>query len=102
MPRGGNCAGRLREHPLRTENVYQNPFWNQTALMLTNQDHASRCNVFWRCLAGGEREVGILGSALRMSLRLQGHADTVVDECTIERQCEDAFIEIVEGGFAAM
>jgi predicted dehydrogenase len=46
---------KLREHPLRTENVYKNPFWNQTALMLTDQDHASRCNVFWRCMAGGER-----------------------------------------------
>jgi len=47
------------------------------------------------CLAGGEREVGILGSALRMSLRLEGHGDVVVDECTIERQCEDAFIDIL-------
>lgn len=47
------------------------------------------------CLAGGEREVGILGSALRMSLRLAGHGDVVVDECTIERQCEDAFIDIL-------
>ncbi len=46
---------QLREHPLRTENVYKNPFWNQSALMLTDQGHASRCNVFWRCLAGGER-----------------------------------------------
>jgi ferredoxin len=46
------------------------------------------------CLAGGEREVGILGSALRMALRL-AHCDVVVDECTIERQCEDAFIDIL-------
>ena len=46
---------RLRNHPLRTENVYENPFWNQSALMLTDQDHSSRCNIFWRCLAGGER-----------------------------------------------
>lgn len=46
------------------------------------------------CLAGGEREVGILGSALRMALRLEGR-DVVVDECTIERQCEDAFIDIL-------
>ncbi len=45
------------------------------------------------CLAGGEREVGILGSALRMSLKLIGRGDVVVDECTIERQCEDAFID---------
>ena len=47
------------------------------------------------CLAGGEREVGILGAALRMSLKLAGRPGVVVDECTIERQCEDAFIDIL-------
>jgi ferredoxin len=47
------------------------------------------------CLAGGEREVGIIGTALRMALRLIGRGNVVVDECTIERQCEDAFIDIV-------
>jgi len=45
------------------------------------------------CLAGGERETGILGSALRMSLKLIGRGGVSVDECTIERQCEDAFID---------
>jgi len=47
------------------------------------------------CLAGGEREVGILGAAVRMALKLDGHADVVVDQCTIERQCEDAFIDVL-------
>jgi ferredoxin len=45
------------------------------------------------CLAGGEREVGIIGSALRMSLKLTGRANAKVEETTIERQCEDAFID---------
>lgn len=45
------------------------------------------------CLAGGEREIGIIGSALRMSLKLIGRGSVEVDECTIERQCEDAFID---------
>ena len=49
------------------------------------------------CLAGGEREVGILGSALRMSLKLAGRGDVVVDECTIERQCDDAFFDALAG-----
>jgi ferredoxin len=53
------------------------------------------------CLAGGEREVGILGTALRMALRLIGRNQVVVDECTIERQCEDAFIDIVAPRIAA-
>ena len=47
------------------------------------------------CLAGGEREVGILGSAVRMALKLDGCQQVVVDECTIERQCEDAFIDLL-------
>ena len=47
------------------------------------------------CLAGGERETGILGSALRMALRLIGRGNVVVDECTIERQCENAFIDLL-------
>jgi ferredoxin len=47
------------------------------------------------CLSGGEREVGILASAARMALKLVGRGDVVVDECTIERQCEDAFIDLI-------
>lgn len=47
------------------------------------------------CLAGGERETGILGSAIRMALKLVGRGNVVVDECTIERQCEDAFIDVL-------
>jgi ferredoxin len=47
------------------------------------------------CLAGGERETGILGSAVRMALKLAGKGDVVLDECTIERQCEDAFIDVI-------
>jgi hypothetical protein len=39
--------------------------------------------------------VGLLGSALRMALRLAGRGNVVVDECTIERQCEDAFIDVL-------
>jgi ferredoxin len=47
------------------------------------------------CLAGGEREVGIIGSAVRMALKLDGRGDVVIDECTIERQCEDAFVDLI-------
>jgi ferredoxin len=44
------------------------------------------------CLAGGEREVGIIASALRMASRLAGHS-LQVEELTIERQCDNVFIE---------
>jgi ferredoxin len=44
------------------------------------------------CLAGGEREVSIIASALRMASRLSGK-NLKVEELTIERQCDNVFIE---------
>ena len=44
------------------------------------------------CLAGGQREVSIIASALRMSAKLKG-LPLEVEELTIERQCDNVFIE---------
>jgi ferredoxin len=44
------------------------------------------------CLAGGQREVSIIASALRMSAKLKG-LSLEVEELTIERQCDNVFLE---------
>jgi len=44
------------------------------------------------CLAGGEREVSIISSALRIASRVQ-NLGFQVSELTIERQCDNIFIE---------
>jgi ferredoxin len=44
------------------------------------------------CLAGGEREVSIISSALRIASRVQ-KLGLEVSELTIERQCDNIFIE---------
>ncbi len=44
------------------------------------------------CLSGGEREVSIISSALRIASRVQG-LSFHIDELTIERQCDNIFIE---------
>jgi len=44
------------------------------------------------CLAGGQREVSIIASALRMAARLKG-LPLEVEELTIERQCDNVFLE---------
>lgn len=44
------------------------------------------------CLAGGEREVSIISSALRIASRTQGLGFNI-SELTIERQCDNIFIE---------
>ena len=48
------------------------------------------------CMAGGEKEVELLASQLRMSSRLDG-TDIEIGELTIQRQCDKEYIEpIVE------
>jgi len=44
------------------------------------------------CFAGGEKEVGILASALRMATRLDGNG-MEFDEVTVQRQCEWEYID---------
>lgn len=44
------------------------------------------------CLAGGEKEVGILASALRMATKLDGDGIDF-DEVTVQRQCEWEYID---------
>lgn len=46
------------------------------------------------CFAGGEKEVGILASALRMATRLDGQNKEIV-EATVQRQCEYEYNEEV-------
>lgn len=48
------------------------------------------------CFAGGEKEVGILASALRMATRLDGNG-TDFDEVTVQRQCEWEYIDPLAG-----
>jgi ferredoxin len=44
------------------------------------------------CLAGGQREVSVIASSLRMASRLKARP-LEVEELTIERQCDNVFIE---------
>lgn len=46
------------------------------------------------CLAGGEIEVTILASQLRITLGLEGH-DVQIDEAIVERQCDREFLVLL-------
>jgi ferredoxin len=51
------------------------------------------------CFAGGEKEAGILGSLLRMSARMDGHAKEV-SEVTVQRQCEWEYLDAIRDQIA--
>jgi predicted dehydrogenase len=42
------CHGWGDGDPICKENVYNNPFWNESALFKTNRGHAFRVNVWWK------------------------------------------------------
>ena len=52
------------------------------------------------CMAGGEKEVGITASALRMALKLRG-SSAEVTEVTADRQCEWDLIEEIRAEIEA-
>jgi len=47
------------------------------------------------CMAGGEKEVGILASTLRLACRERG-SSLEIEEATIERQCDREFFDPVK------
>jgi predicted dehydrogenase len=50
------CLGWGDDDPIVKDNVYRNPFWNETALFKTNKGNAFRVAVFWKgALRGTER-----------------------------------------------
>jgi ferredoxin len=51
------------------------------------------------CLAGGETETKIVGSALRIAARKAGREQEVLEDC-VTRQCEPEFVEPVPGRMA--
>lgn len=53
------------------------------------------------CLAGGEKEVGIMASALRLASKKSGK-EIKTREMTIERQCEHEFLEELAPGISGV
>ncbi len=47
------------------------------------------------CFAGGEKEVGVLASALRMASKIDGNAKHI-DEAMVQRQCEWEYLDTLK------
>lgn len=47
------------------------------------------------CFAGGEKEVGILASSLRMATKIDGNAKQI-DEAMVQRQCEWEYLDTLK------
>ena len=43
-----SCNGWGDDSPILKDNVYKNPFWNETAMFTTKQGHSFRMRVWWK------------------------------------------------------
>lgn len=48
-----SCMGWGDDSPFLKDNVYKNPFWNETAFFTTNQGNSFRVSVCWKGAMGG-------------------------------------------------
>jgi len=51
----GGTKPEVRQHPYRRDNVYQNPYFCPSSIMLTDRGHMCRSNEFRYCVPYGER-----------------------------------------------
>jgi len=58
------CLGWGDDSPVLKDNVYGNPFWNESATFKTNRGHAFRVNVWWKGAHQGTEQAKWIGSEM--------------------------------------
>ncbi|MCX6620042.1 MAG: Gfo/Idh/MocA family oxidoreductase [Acidobacteria bacterium] len=61
-----SCIGWGDNDPILKDNVYKNPFWNETALFNSNKGTAFRVHVYWRGAVRGTERGQWLGTKMSM------------------------------------
>jgi len=85
------CDGWGDESPICKDNVYQNPFWNESAMFKTDRGHAFRVNVWWKGAHRGCERAQWIGN--RMSFyggHPNGLGPTIVRSAEGRKEKDDA------------
>jgi len=56
------CHGWGDDDPILQDNVYGNPFWNETAMFRTDRGHAFECHVWWKGAHRGSERAEWVGT----------------------------------------
>ena len=59
-----SCYGWGDDDPICKDNVYKNPFWNESAMFKTDRGHAFRCNVWWKGAHRGTERAQWIGNRM--------------------------------------
>jgi len=58
------CHGWGDDDPICKDNVYKNPFWNESAMFKTDRGHGFRCNVWWKGAHRGTERAQWIGNRM--------------------------------------
>ncbi len=86
------CHGWGDGDPILKDNVYKNPFWNETALFKTNRGNSMRVAIWWRGAQTGGERARFYGD--KMSFYYSG--PNGAEACTVHTKAET---EKDSGGF---
>lgn len=86
-----SCHGWGDESPVLKNNVYHNPFWNNTAMFKTNRGNSFYCKVWWKGAHMGNERAEWIGD--RMSFYGPNRtysSDPIIVNRTLEKDADDA------------
>ena len=89
------CQGWGDEDPILRDNVYKNPFWNESAMFSTNRGNAFRVNVWWKGAHLGCERAQWIGSKMSFYTdnRL-GMGPTLVKGTNVKGKDDAGFVRI--------
>ena len=88
-----SCIGWGDDDPILKDNVYKNPFWNETALFRSDRGTAFRVHVYWRGAEGGCERGQLYGTKMSLfDAHPNGLGPMVVKETQLKEQDGGGFV----------
>lgn len=85
------CHGWGDDDPICKDNVYHNPFWNESAMFKTDRSHAFRCNVWWKGAHRGTERAQWIGNKMSFyAAHPNGLGPVIVRSAEGRREKDDA------------
>jgi len=84
------CNGWGNDDLVLKDNVYNNPFWNESALFKTDQGHAFRVNVWWKGAHRGCERAQWIGEKMSFYSAHPNGIGPVIIRCENQTETDDA------------
>jgi predicted dehydrogenase len=87
------CHGWGDDSPILKDNVYQNPFWNGSAMFRTNRGNAFRVNIWWKGAHRGCERAQWIGDKMSFYASHPNGIGPVIIRSSERREKDDAGFE---------